>query len=155
MDKSLQKYLFIEVNLKYYFNKANSIYRPILLYSKRESCPTILKQTNNNLIILSDYSDKNGFYLEKKYLYNIIEKDENFNFQNNVCVSLLIDQLEDFIEYSIKISSSNTKPCPNSCSGSTNGVCVNGNCICNQEYLDEDCSVIGSQLKNDGKWLRK
>ncbi|CAD8056389.1 unnamed protein product [Paramecium sonneborni] len=99
--------------------------------------------------IVTTYADFNGFYLKKNY-HNIVIPANSFISGDKFYITNLIRNDRRTYQYTLKIKKISQKPCPQNCS-SESGICMDGVCQCNNNFIDLDCSKEAIELKLDQK----
>ena len=86
----------------------------------------------------ADAMDESGWLFNKSYHFLQLENPRN---------ATLAVYCRMPVTYDLKLTITRFLQCPRRCSG--HGVCVQGSCLCEDHFLDQDCSLFASRLQPD------
>ncbi|KRW99085.1 hypothetical protein PPERSA_07338 [Pseudocohnilembus persalinus] len=122
--------------------RANYHDLPPIFGARKEKQPEIEYDADGKVkTFFSDYFDSNGFYGQKNYLYVKIPKTENGESQNWFLI-MHVPMYSTYV-YDIQASQSSLEQCPQNCMSDNvqKGYCVQGECQCYDNRIDEDCGI--------------
>jgi len=139
-------YLLIEMNIG--GNTLSSLFTP-LFTGRLGQTPYLYYDSMSNFQYQFDFYDQNGFDNSKTYQYLLIAPG-NFSLSTALYLGVFeayqqnAGYVPTSMTYTLTTSASSSPPCPRNCS--TKGRCVNGVCMCDDSFIDEDCSVQAYQI---------
>lgn len=137
-----QLYIFLEVAIS--SPLTNTQFPPILLAQK-----SILPSYQSDTDYAATKVDFNAHYQNKSYHHIILDPVNMYI--NQKVYALLRQGQSGGITYSVAVSQSSIKPCPNDCTP-VRGICESsGVCLCNNNYIDEDCSRPAAPIEVNEK----